>query len=197
MNKWSIAVVALGIIVVLLVLRGGPKVPASPPVALSAPATIPSTATLKISIAVPEGAIPLRGRDTRPLKGQDHPHLHVVFENISAAPQSILDEWNSFGYLNLTIDYTTPDGVKHEIYKNPEMEWSMNFPSMTILAPGQVLVRDVWLDPTIWRDVPKLDSGEERVEMKARFCEHEKRAPQAWQGDIESQPVQIRFTAER
>jgi hypothetical protein len=146
------------------------------------PATGPSDITLRIALPEPNIA---------PLK-IDGPTLHVILQNTSVSPQRILDEWNSAGYFNLTLDCTLADGT-HQTMTKQQRGWRMNRASYTTLAPGQFLVRDVYLDPTIWTGVPDL-SKKTVLAVTATFTEKPDQQ-QAWAGTVRSEPA--KFTLQR
>jgi hypothetical protein len=98
---------------------------------------------VKISLAVPE-----RGRQiaTSP--------LHVIIQNISDKPQSHFDEWNSWGYGNLSLHWTDSDGKTGTVTKVAR-GWDRNGPTVTTLQPGEALVREISFDPELWHGWPE------------------------------------------
>jgi len=149
----------------------------------SQPALAP--AGLSIRVAVPENA-------TVPVGG-GRPALQVVIENTSATPQGIIDEWNSWGYFNLTLDYTLPNGIRKSMAKKHDVIWTMNYPSFTTLQPGQCLVRDVFFDPKIWSGLPEV-TKDTVVSVTATLTQDENGAA-IWHGNIQSAPVQVSMRA--
>ena len=83
--------------------------------------------------------------------------LHVIIENISPKPQGHFDEWNSWGYNNLTLQWTDAQGRKGTVTKVPR-EWDQNGPTTTILQPGRALVRDISFDPKLWQGWPVINN---------------------------------------
>ena len=156
---------------------------AAPNSTTTKPTTAPSGLTIHVGVGEPN-LPPLR---------PGGPTLHVVFRNGSATPVSLMDEWNSFGYFNMTLAYTLPDGTRGTMAKDNNMMWTMNAPTVTVLQPGQCLVRDVYLDPDVWSGVPKV-SEDTVVTVVATFKE-DQQPGQVWQGTIRSDPVQVTLHA--
>ena len=76
------------------------------------------------------------------------PHINVVLQNTSSKPINIFEEWNSWGYDNLTLKITKVDGKfldKPLIVSKGVMAWSANFSSAETLSPGEVRVREARL----------------------------------------------------
>ncbi|MFI5380151.1 MAG: hypothetical protein ACHRHE_12705 [Tepidisphaerales bacterium] len=99
---------------------------------------------VKVSLAVVE-----RGRQST---GSP---LHMIIENVSKQPQSHFDEWNSWGYGNVTLDWTDAQGHTGTVTKVPGA-WTRNGPTTTILQPGEALVREVSFDPKLWQGWPAI-----------------------------------------
>ena len=74
------------------------------------------------------------------------PHLNVVLQNTSKEPIHIFQEWNSWGYQNLTLQITAVDGKTLdkplEIKGGPRM-WVANTASTDVIEVGQTMVREV------------------------------------------------------
>ena len=131
---------------------------------------------VKVSLAVME---PHQG--TTPL-------LHVIIENISNKPQSHFDEWNSWGYCNLSLQWTDADGKTGTVAKVPR-GWDRNFPTATILQPGEALVRGVSFDPKLWQGWP---TGTGSITLTLKVLYHSKDEPKipnsatGWTGTVVS-----------
>ncbi len=149
--------------------------PATQPAPKVAEADHPS---LRIRIAVPE---------SRTVAAEDHhSHFHVAIQNISGYPQKVIDEWNSWGYFNLHFEYTTPTGEKM-VMEKLQREFQENFPTTTTLQPGEVTVWDVYLNDTVWSNLPVPKKKGERAKTRIRaFFEQKavervvKRSPGRW-----------------
>jgi hypothetical protein len=152
----------------------------APPVSAQGDAPRPS---LTVKIAVPQGGA-VAARD-------DRSHFHVVIENVSAQPQKVIDEWNSWGYFNLRFEYTTAAGEKKRMEKLGR-DWSKNFLTTTTLQPGEATVWDVHLDPAVWSDLPVPEKGEQTVSIRAVFAQEDPKVD-AWRGKVESPEQKITF----
>jgi hypothetical protein len=167
-------------LILATILIGGYCVATAQP---ARPATASQPAALRCTIAVPERGVIVTG--------PGHPPLHVVLENVSDHPLRLIDEWNSWGFFNLTLNFTTPDGAKHKIEKVGR-DWDKNFLTSTILQPGQMLVRDVAFDPAVWTGLPEAGI----VTLTATFKQDEPgklddKGPAYWSGTAESPEVKI------
>ena len=78
--------------------------------------------------------------------------IQVVIENTSDNPQAHFDEWNSWGYYNLTLAWTDRKGNTGVVEKVPN-NWDKNAASTTILKPGDALVREISFD-SVWKGWP-------------------------------------------
>ncbi len=121
-------------------------------------------------------------------------HFHVVIENVSTEPQPIIDEWNSWGYFNLTFEYTAADGQRHAMEKLPRA-WKGNELTTSKLKPGEVEVRDIYLNNQIWSNLPVPARGETKVRIRAVFQQKLEGfdIPGLWQGRIESPEMELTF----
>jgi len=175
----------LGVLLLTLLAASGLALPAPaqrpyPPQSTSKPPF------LRIRIAVPEGGN-VSARDV-------HSHFHVIIENVSDRAQKIIDESNSWGYSTLSFEYVTPDGQKQEMQKL-QRAWSKNFLSMTTLQPREMMVRDVYLNDTIWSNlpVPKNQGATVNVRLQAVFEQLPANGVGSWQGGLD--PWQGRITS--
>ena len=71
------------------------------------------------------------------------------------------EEWNSWGYFNLTFQLFDTNGTSiSEIQKIP-IAWTMNFPCYLELNPKQLHVIDVHLNPKTWKvPIKPMGNGE-------------------------------------
>jgi len=151
------------------------------------PSSQPALAPAGLSIRV---AVPERGTVS---VGDGHPALNVVIENTSATPQGVIDEWNSWGYFNLTLEYTFPNGVRKSIVKKNDFAWTKNNLTFTTLQPGQCLVRDVFFDPKIWSGLPEVTK--DTVVSVTASLKQEENGANIWHGSVQSAPVQVTVRA--
>jgi hypothetical protein len=141
---------------------------------------------LRIYIAVPErGGVVVR---------DDRSHFHIVIENISDRAQNIGDESGSWGYSTLHFEYLTPAGEK-KVMEKLGREWAQNALTATTLQPGEVLVRDVYLDEAVWSNlpVPKNKGANINVRIHAIFAQKPEAGLVGWEGEIVSPEVNITF----
>jgi len=98
---------------------------------------------VKVSLAVNEG--PLSTQST----------LHVIIENISKKPQNHFEERYSWGYGNLSLQWTDAQGKTGAVTRVPR-GWNKNFPATVVLQPGEALVREISFDPKLWEGWPAI-----------------------------------------
>ncbi len=68
---------------------------------------------------------------------KNKPHeFYVVITNVSGGPQSIWQDWNSWGYQTISFELATADGKKFVLSKKQE-EFTRNFPSTFVVEPGE------------------------------------------------------------
>jgi len=111
--------------------------------------------------------------------------LRVIIENVSDKPQQHFDEWNSWGYFNLTLEWTDASGKTGTVRKVAR-SWTRNFPSTTTLKPGEALVREITFDPKVWQGWPDIS---ERTKLALKVSYHVAPRPDAdgWTGAINSE----------
>ncbi|MGI4821713.1 MAG: hypothetical protein ACRYFV_10940 [Janthinobacterium lividum] len=80
-------------------------------------------------------------------------HFHVLLTNTSAAPVTLFEEWNSWGYYGLSFELTVADGRRLQVSRKPR-GWDKNFSSTFTLAPQGSYVFEVSFDQT-WTNSPR------------------------------------------
>lgn len=123
---------------------------AAAPGAEGEPMDVPS---LKVSIAVPEH----RGARSIVLDGPAS-HFHVVVRNVSTRPVTIWRRWCSFGYENLSFEYSTRDGKKGVAQVKRRISLQ-NVPDPLTLAPDEEKVIDVYFGTDEWQGFPLPAAG--------------------------------------
>jgi hypothetical protein len=113
--------------------------------------------------------------------------LHVIIENVSDKPQKLFEEWNSWGYDNLTLQWTDAQGKTGKVAKVPGF-WTVNYPSTVVLQPGEAIVRDISFDPKLWKGWPSIT---EPMELKVKVSYQptgQPKVPEAdgWVGTVTS-----------
>jgi hypothetical protein len=94
-------------------------------------------------------------------------HFHVLLTNVSTAPVTLFEEWNSWGYYGLSFDITYADGHKVHTYKTAR-EWQANYPSTITLAPKGFYVFDVNFDTT-WANSIRLHPAKVQQGLECRL----------------------------
>jgi len=125
--------------------------------------------------------------------------LHVIIQNISQKPQGHFDEWNSWGYGNLTLQWTDAQGMKGTVTKVAR-GWDRNAPTTTLLQPGQVLVREISFDSKLWQGWPTINDQTKLTVKVTYHATSEPRLPPAkgdepgWTGSVTSKEQTILVT---
>jgi len=128
---------------------------------------------------------------------QPKSHFHVVITNQSDRNIRLWEEWNSWGYFNLTFEIYDTNGESIGTIKKSSTIWSRNFPSWLELAPKQHHVINVYLNPSDW-EIPIEPMGPREgptdYRMVAKYaiteCE-DSRKRSVWTGKAETDPVEI------
>ena len=149
--------------------------------------------------ASPVGAVPARPEVTVSLGivergriGTDGA-LHVIIANTSdqpdAKPQSHFDEWNSWGYDNVTLEWKDAEGHWGTVTKAPRELGMEMLPTTTDLKPGDALVREISFDPKVWRGWPTFTDRLTRYTLKVTYrSTGDPKVPEArgWTGSVAS-----------
>lgn len=114
--------------------------------------------------------------------------FYVVITNVSGAPQSIWEYWNSWGYQAISFELTMADGKKFVLSKKQE-EFTRNFPSTFVVEPGEHQVYPIKLDEW-WETHPSLPKTDEMpIKLKAVYevtTTVEATQYKVWTGRLES-----------
>jgi hypothetical protein len=114
--------------------------------------------------------------------------FYVILTNISKDPQSVWEDWNSWGYYAISFELTTADG-KYFVLSKKQAGFTKNFPSTFTIDPGEHQVYPVKLDQW-WETHPALPKTDEMpITLKAVY--EISPTPEAthykvWTGRIES-----------
>ena len=117
--------------------------------------------------------------------------LYVIIENISDKPQSHFDEWNSWGYGNVTVEWTDAGGRTGTVAKVPG-RFTKNYPSTVTLQPGEALVREISFDPQLWQGWPEIASGT-KLQLKVIYQTAPDAKVSSWTGKVSSKELTVRF----
>ena len=117
--------------------------------------------------------------------------LHVIIENISDKPQSHFEEWNSWGYGNLTLEWSDANGKTGNVAKVPG-RWDRNGPTTAVLEPGEALVREISFDSKLWQGWPAIAYG---TKLRLKVTYHSAGRPDAdgWTGEVAAQEKTVTF----
>jgi hypothetical protein len=84
--------------------------------------------------------------------------FYVVLTNVSRDPQPVWEDWNSWGYQNISFELTAADGRTFVASKRQQV-FTRNFPSTFLIQPGEHQVYAIRLNKD-WEArpvVPKAD----------------------------------------
>ena len=119
------------------------------------------------------------------LPGRD---FYVLLSNVFKRPQTVSEDWNSWGYQAISFELTTADGKKHVVSKRQQI-FTENFPSTVVIEPGEhqvyVIHFDEWWE--IHPPIPKTD--EMSITLKAIYevsPTPESAQYKVWTGRLES-----------
>jgi hypothetical protein len=113
--------------------------------------------TLEISIA-PEKSHKTEGESIRASSP-----FYIVIANTSESPKRVWEEWCSWGYHALELEYKKPDGSVALIHKKV-MVWADNFPNVFVIRPKGYLVLRINLAKD-WDGYPS-----EGIKTELRAC---------------------------
>lgn len=145
--------------------------------------------TLAIAVPMKDGA-----RTVYLSSGSNRISFHVVLTNTSEKEQRIWEAWNSWGYNNLSLEWTGTDGKAVKVERGPQ-EWDKNFPSFLTLKPGEPHIFDVWF-PDNWRNIPSAVKDGEEVTLRAVFAiaaDKDSAKAGVWSGTVRSPEVALRL----
>jgi hypothetical protein len=97
------------------------------------------------------------------------PHeFFVVLTNASPETQPVWEYWNSWGYQNISFEFTTADGKKFSVTRKQE-DFTKNYPSTFLIGPGEHQVYAIRLDES-WEMHPPLPKTDETlISLKAIY----------------------------
>lgn len=150
---------------------------------------------LTVSIAVPvmDGVRPI-------FVAGPQAHFHVVLHNASQAPVRVWRAGNSWGNAALHFELTDAAGKIREVRRRA-VPLLQNAPVWQVLAPGEMLVTDVYFAGDEWETFPLPGKGEQlSVTLKAIYQVAADQAAHkhgVWTGKISSPPKKYRFEDRR
>ena len=116
--------------------------------------------------------------------------FYVLLSNVSKQPQTVWEDWNSWGYYAISFELTTNDGKKYVLSKR-QADFTRNFPSTVIIEPAEHVVYPIHLDEW-WETRPLLPkTAELPITLRAIYeisPTLESGQYRVWTGRVESHP---------
>jgi hypothetical protein len=131
-----------------------------------------------------------RGTDRPALQlHESRDHFHVMVTNVSKETIRLWKEWCSWGYYNLSFEAREGEG-KVKLISKRIPGWEKNFPDWIAIPPGEHLIIDVGLEPSLWKNSPLAGrSGEATLRLKAIFEipeDEDSKEHKVWTGRVTS-----------
>jgi hypothetical protein len=104
--------------------------------------TLTEAKTVAIELSIPHGE---SGRTL--FIGAGHNPIGVIFHNNTDSAARMYEDWNSWGYYNISFEIETPDSIYH--VRKKQRVWWKNFPSYNVINPGESLVFNFSLDDSV------------------------------------------------
>ncbi len=191
MKKRSLILLVSALISVLFVQCDGGKIKYGEPEKL----TLTPNPPVEIRI-IPDDSI----SGTISIEG-DKTHFHCSVENISNDTIRIFEDVSSWGYYNISFEFTDESGKTFRS-THAEKPWDKNSPMYQEIVPGSHMSFqiDLMTDSSIagyWKNSPLLIKGNEfKLKMKAVYSVEISEASQrsdVWTGTIESPVIGVLF----
>ena len=106
--------------------------------------------------------------------------LHVIIQNTGDKAQHHFEEWNSWGYGNLTVQWSDESGKTGTMTKIAK-GWDKNHPTTVTLQPGEALVREIIFDPQLWEGLPAIRQGI-KLRLKVQYQSKPEKDVPVWVG---------------
>jgi hypothetical protein len=116
--------------------------------------------------------------------------FYVIISNVSNEPQRAFETWNSWGYQAVSFQVRSTAGQTFTISRK-EQDFTRNFPSTFLIAPGEHMVYPITLDDQ-WNVAPPLPIADETplaITIKAIYevrSTPEAAKERVWAGRLES-----------
>ncbi|MCB1086592.1 MAG: hypothetical protein KDM63_06075 [Verrucomicrobiae bacterium] len=118
--------------------------------------------------------------------GDDPRSFFVIFRNISTVEQKVFEQWNSWGYRNISFEIS--EGKRrYNLILKPQ-SFTRNFPSIYLVPPGENMVFRFTFDSN-WENLPELPNGETEVSINVIYkctASDESKKQGVWAGKIRS-----------
>jgi hypothetical protein len=142
----------------------------------------------QVSVAVPES------NGERSIQFDQTAHFHVLLTNVTASPQKIWKESDSWGYAALSFELKDATGKAWTVRKK-ERPWRKNTPAFWTVASRETLVYDVTLADGRWEGMPP-SPREKRFTIRAIVeikVDEKTREHGIWTGRVLSNSSEIVF----
>jgi hypothetical protein len=121
--------------------------------------------------------------------------FYVVLTNTSSEQQAVWQYGNSWGYQTISFELTTVAGKKFLVSRREE-GFTVNFPSIFLIEPGEHQVYAIRLDER-WQTQPSLPkTNEESISLKAIYevpPTPEAARYKVWTGRLESHTYDLKL----
>lgn len=147
----------------------------------------PFSIELIVPVSTPQGI--------REVSLDRYPQLHVLIKNISPQPQRLWKDWNTWGYFNLSLEWTAA-GRTFLINRLTPRAWDGDFPDFWLLAPGETVVLVVDMSSGQWQGFPDLYGESVSATLKATYVNKSDElatAFEVWVGKLETAPIPVLF----
>jgi hypothetical protein len=129
--------------------------------------------------------------------------FYVVLTNTTSEPQRVFEAWNMWGYKAIAFECLTEDGQR-AIVSRKDQDFDKNYPSTSIVPPGEHYVYAIEFTNQNWTMAPSLRFSKAEavvVHLKAIYQltptrESQKLGKKIWVGRAESKDYAFRLVRE-
>lgn len=134
--------------------------------------------------------VPQESSKTSLYIGHEHYTCHLVLSNQLKETVRVWQDWNSWGYYNITFELAVGDSTYH--IKKKSIIWTRNFPSFWLLKPGESHEFKPNLSREIWEGLPVGINGKGMLKAIYQIEEDkETKEHKVWTGRIESEEIEV------
>jgi len=120
----------------------------------------------------------------------------VLLENRGNHEIRIWEDWNYWGYFNLSFEVIDSSG-KTWVVRKRDTSFTRNWPTYFAIRPGQIHVFDVYFgDERTWEGFPLHRGTEQTVQFRALYDvpeSAESKTNAVWTGHLKSESIQVTF----
>ncbi|TAE54717.1 MAG: hypothetical protein EAZ89_06395 [Bacteroidetes bacterium] len=150
-----------------------------------------TTAQLRMQLIVPVST----PDGKREIAVDRYPRLYVLLTNISPRPVKLWKDWNTWGYFNLTLQWTA-GGQTRLIRRKAPKNWDGDFSDFWVLPPNESVILEIDMSSGEWEGIPDLYGETIPATLRAVY----ENKPDAlatefgvWVGRIATEPVEVVF----